>query len=390
MHWCAVNEMAIEDFMKSDNVDKINNSPELAQLIASIADIIISKWEEPAQMGLADMIEACRTAVAEGIVKNGATFSESVTRLEECNSRINSTLVQGLSQITRDTTTKLDELSRGLTKVCDKNKDDSTEISRGIAEHSRLTRVDLQHAVAGLGAKLTDTYGKDLPQLIASNQVLTQTVASSLATVTKAKSSVKKGLEAEQDIMDDLNSRLLGRDGFTVERVGGTAQSGDILVRCSGKPDIRLESKCYASKVVTKEVQKFERDLLQTRNHGIFISVHSGIVGVRNFEIRHLSSGNFAVFLVSPTGDVVEEAVRLLYTLDSIVAVGDGRHLSEESLVEISDCVRDGNSKLESAKLSLKDVIKTLSLIQLDRIKILVSNASADIGPEPKRKNSPI
>jgi hypothetical protein len=123
-------------------------------------------------------------------------------------------------------------------------------------------------------------------------------------------STKAKGAEGEDRMYDILTDLLRTRDGYTVDRTHGQAFACDLLVTRTDHPDIRIEIKTHADKVRHKEVEKFIRDLQHTDCHGIFVSIHSGIVGVANLEIQHLPNNRFAIF---PTNND--------YDADAVVAL---------------------------------------------------------------------
>ena len=87
-------------------------------------------------------------------------------------------------------------------------------------------------------------------------------------------------MSGEARLQELLSEQLTVREGYTVDVVAGQAHSCDLVVRRSGHPDVRIESKVYTDKVGAKEVQKFRRDLMGLDAHGVFVSVQSGIVGM--------------------------------------------------------------------------------------------------------------
>ena len=203
-----------------------------------------------------------------------------------------------------------------------------------------------------------------------------------------------KGMEGESHIFDLLNNRLYKRDGYIVEVVCGQAHSCDMVVKREKHPSIRIECKAVGQgtneKVRYKDVEKFQRDLVQVNNHGLFVSIYSGIVGVGNFEIQQLSNGKFAMYLSNNNHDidVIIDCMHLLYKLDSITSVveegeeDDENHIliSVESMSRIQTYLKDYAKKLSTIKTHMKESITLLSEIQIDIIeKILLGNQ-----PKPK------
>jgi len=189
--------------------------------------------------------------------------------------------------------------------------------------------------------------------------------------------SSNKGKEAEEKLFKLLQDRLMSRDGYTVTQVCRQSMSCDITVERKEHPCIRIESKAYGKengdKVKSAEVKKFERDLIQMNDHGIFVSLYSGIVGIGNIEIQQLPTGKFAVYLGNNNYDVdmIIDMVQLLYKLDKACCrVDDGNEtrLSLEAISRIQGYLNDYNTKIQKTKIHLKESIGLLSEIQLDLI----------------------
>lgn len=189
-----------------------------------------------------------------------------------------------------------------------------------------------------------------------------------------------KGAEGERRIFDLLSSRLMLRDGFTVEICKGQACQCDLVIRRQGYNPVRIEIKTFTDKVTTKEVEKFHRDLLQLDNNGIFVSVKSGIVGIGNNEIQQLPNGKFAVYLSNNNYDVdtIITMIHLLYRLDDIV-LGNGTHnkkyLSTETLMRVRDHIKEYMNKINTIKNHMKESMSLLNEIQMSVIEKLINQA---------------
>ncbi len=76
-----------------------------------------------------------------------------------------------------------------------------------------------------------------------------------------------------------------------------TAES-DYHLQCHNGMMILLESKFYSSILNKNEIDKFKRDLIKTGFPiGIFISLSSGIVGKKRFDIEKINSNQWILFL---------------------------------------------------------------------------------------------
>jgi PIN domain nuclease of toxin-antitoxin system len=197
-----------------------------------------------------------------------------------------------------------------------------------------------------------------------------------------------RGTEGEDRLYEMLTERLRAKDGYVVERVSGQSYSCDIAIKREKYPTIRLESKAHGlgtnEKVRYKEVEKFQRDLLQANNHGIFVSLYSGIVGIGNLEVHQLANGKFAVYLSNNHFDVdtIVDMLQLLYKLDSIVNsakedCGDLR-VTVETMTRIKSYLQDYAKKINSIKAHMRDSISMLNEVQFDMIEAVLMGQSAD------------
>lgn len=210
------------------------------------------------------------------------------------------------------------------------------------------------------------------------------------------------GEEGERKLIDLLTDRLMMRDGYIVDKVSGQAQSCDIIIKREGYPSIRIESKAHGKltgeKVRYKEVQKFQRDLLITQNHGIFVSLYSGVCGKQDFEIEQLMNGKFAIYLINNNFDVdaIVGMVRLLYQMDEIVKNNNTNgsedeigcvKLSYESIKRVETYVKDFNVKILSIKAHMKESISLLNELTLDLVTKVLKGCRDDDVRELKTKN---
>lgn len=197
-----------------------------------------------------------------------------------------------------------------------------------------------------------------------------------------------KGKIGENRLLDILSERLMNREGYQLENVAGLAHNCDIVVKRCNYPTIRIDSKAVGAhngnKVKSSDVEKFQRDLLEMNNHGIMVSLFSGIVGIGNVEIQQLANGKFAVYLSNNNYDVdmIVDMIHLLYKLDGIVNSSDKSEmlmLSTETMVRVKGYIKDYTSKIHSVKAHMKESINILNSIQFDLIEsALLSNDSAE------------
>ena len=187
-----------------------------------------------------------------------------------------------------------------------------------------------------------------------------------------------KGEEGEKGLLTLLENKLHVRDGYTIHDVKSIAHSCDIVIKRDGYPDVRVESKAHGKEsgenVRIAEVKKFESDLLALNNHGIFVSLYSGICGKGALEIELLPNNKFAVYLANNNydGDAITEVLRLIYKLDHFTSSGSGSEtnitISTDSMMRVKAYLTDFNRKIDDLRTSLKNSIRILNEITLELI----------------------
>ena len=301
-------------------------------------------------------------------------------------------------------------VSQMLTTLFTAHKDNANMNQQQLADHvkqvpaltnSIMSEVirQLSNQQQNLASMLVETR-TDLASISTSIASVDARVASSkLETeLERAKRGTRKGADAEEQLFDLLTDILKARDGFEVEKTGGQTASCDILVKRIGSPDIRIESKAHGQasgeKVRHNEVAKFQRDLVQSHSHGIFISLYTDIVGVSNFELQQLPTGKFAVYLTKLNFDIepVVEMIHLLYKLDTIVSRNQGADDDAKSdtepvikvpatnMAHIQHYLKEYAMTVSSAKQHMRSAIRQLGDLDMDKIvKLLLENNSGDL-----------
>jgi hypothetical protein len=205
---------------------------------------------------------------------------------------------------------------------------------------------------------------------------------------TKVNQSTKdKGAIGENKLYELLTENLKMREGYHIEQVNGISCSCDIVVRRLNFPTVRIESKTYTNeKVRYKEVEKFIRDLQQTNDHGIFVSLHTDIVGISNFEVQQLSNGKFAIYLTKNNFDIecIISMIHLIYKITDLTSSNDDMiTISPEVLNTIQSHLKDYNNKLTTVKNHMRESTRLLSEVQLDIVeKMLMTSSSVNPSKE--------
>lgn len=205
--------------------------------------------------------------------------------------------------------------------------------------------------------------------------------------VKEENNSSLKGHEGERRLLEGLSEHLLCRDGYRVENVSGQAHECDLVIRREGHRTIRIESKVYKEKVRTSEVDKFCRDLQECEDHGIFVSLHSGVVGRCNNEIQQLSTGRFAVYLSNNNYNIeqIVSMIYMIYRLDEIIDKykveedEDGFIVSPECLQIIKEKIDDHNNHITQVINKMKEGIMMVNKLDISWLEpILLGNTNKD------------
>ena len=202
-----------------------------------------------------------------------------------------------------------------------------------------------------------------------------------------------KGEEGEAGIMSILECKLPLREGYEIFETKSKPHNCDILVKKSGFPDVRLEIKAHGRDtgecVRSNEVKRFESDLISLNDHGIFVSLYSGIVGKTQIEIDILPTNKFAVYISNNNydGDTLKEFINLIYKLNAFVTGEEGVKISTEAMTRIKAHLIDFNNKIAALKTNMKTSLDMLNSITFEIIEKLLC-AGMDLklgsGAEPK------
>lgn len=119
---------------------------------------------------------------------------------------------------------------------------------------------------------------------------------------------ISKSSSSKGKLMENYVEHVI-KDNFpddNLDIVSGTGHESDMHLHFNNTGNgadntlqaILVEVKAYTDTVNTKEIDKFYRDMDRVGyKGGIFISISSGIVGFKRFDIRRLKNNNIAIFL---------------------------------------------------------------------------------------------
>jgi hypothetical protein len=189
-----------------------------------------------------------------------------------------------------------------------------------------------------------------------------------------------KGEEGESGIIHILECKLPLRDGYEILETKSKPHNCDALVKRVGFPDVRIEVKAHGRDtgecVRGEQVKRFETDLIGLNNHGIFVSLYSGIVGKAPFELDLLPTNKFAVYISNNNydGDAIKEFINLIYKLDGFVSGEEGVKISTEAMTRIKAHMIDFNTKITQLKTNMKASLDIINGFTFDIIEKLLSS----------------
>ena len=204
-----------------------------------------------------------------------------------------------------------------------------------------------------------------------------------------SKQSNARGRVGESKLFDLLCERLTSRDDYVVTQCSGISQSCDMKISREGFPDVRIESKAIGmdtgEKVRTCEVEKFRRDLETTSCHGIFVSLHSGIVGKGRFGIEQLPSGKIAVYLSNNEFDIdtIHDMIVLIHRLDPSTS---GRTVSTKTLEQCAKSLASFGDKINAAKCHMRETLNLLNDVTFETIARMLATGEDETPPSEKKK----
>jgi hypothetical protein len=197
-----------------------------------------------------------------------------------------------------------------------------------------------------------------------------------------------KGEEGESGVIHILECKLPLRDGYEILETKSKPHNCDAVVKRVGFPDVRIEVKAHGREtgecVRSEQVKRFESDLIGLNNHGIFVSLYSGIVGKAPFEIDLLPTNKFAVYVSNNNydGDAIKEFINLIYKLDGFVSGEEGVKISTEAMTRIKAHLIDFNTKITALKTNMRASLDILNGFTFDTIeKLLCSGLDAKPAP---------
>jgi hypothetical protein len=247
-------------------------------------------------------------------------------------------------------------------------------------------------AVTGMQSQLGTVSGALMVLQKTADDLTARLDALQAQTLRQSTCNKAKGQVSEARLYELLSDQLTARDDFTIDLVTGQAHNCDLNIRRLGHTDVRLEAKSHGEttgeKVRQKEVARFRSDLLGMNAHGIFVSLHSGIVGKRLIDIEQLSNGKFAVYLSKNNYDIelIYDVLMLIYRIEKMCESSnsdakDTIRISQEGVRKMQLHVKDFGHKISVLKTHLKESLSLLNDIAMEQIEQIVLGSAQTKGP---------
>ena len=272
-------------------------------------------------------------------------------------------------------------MSASVQRLADSTAARRDEVRRDVEACISRSTEEIHARVQRHGADVTGALARLTEERDATRKVLERVCA--LLDDRAAASNRSKGDEGEVGLVEVLEGTMTLRDGFTIHRVGTIPHNCDILVRKSGKPDVRIECKAHGKEngkpVATREVVRFEDDLRGLRNHGIFVSLYAPITGKAAFELRMLESNRVAVYLSNNHFDaaMIRDLVLLIYSVDELINA-DGVVLSPDQIGRIRSGLDDLSTKAAQIQTHLRASLELLSSMCFSSVARMLTTVQAE------------
>ena len=362
---------------------------DLPDHVQTLFDGSMEEREGEMEKSLADMRSVLQ-ASSDATQRQTAALSEGVS---ECGRRV---------QATTEEVTRMwnDEKERSAAQKADMQwqagqvpaalKAVLSESLRDVERQQALVRVSVEAAVqqlATLERNVVDNRGNMCVLRKASDDTALKLsdIARQLTVshLKKTLTHTAKGHEGESRLFDMLSDRLQSRDGYELEMCNGVAHQCDMRIKRVSHPDVRIESKAIGQETGEKcrhrDVAKFQSDLMGLNTHGIFVSLHAGIVGKSDVEVELMANNRFAVYLGNNNYNIdqINDMLQLIYRLDKVVRRGCDEEMdadegfirvSPEAMKRVTQYCKDFACKIAAARNHMKESMGLLSELTLDAI----------------------
>lgn len=216
----------------------------------------------------------------------------------------------------------------------------------------------------------------DLSQVVSEVKSATETLGQKVDSFSHIRTTNSfKGKEGEDIVLGVLKQNFNQADGYTIENTTSGTNCCDFVLKKVTFTDVRIESKAYTGDVNRAQVDKFISDLIKSNNHGVMVSVFTGVAKKKSIDIQLVPTTNKLAFFVSGT-DNLADIVRLIHRLDHMTTRIDGDEtmtsLTPESVVKIREHIKDFSKKRDEIITHMDHSVKLLKSMAFDVIEKIV------------------
>ena len=182
--------------------------------------------------------------------------------------------------------------------------------------------------------------------------------------------SSKKGELAENILYNNLIKAFPSSD---ISNTSQTANSGDIMIKKEGRPDILIDSKHFQTNVPKLDLEKFLKDCELNNCSGILCNVNSGIANKEHFQVDIIDSRIY-VYISNHEFDntLFQLATKIIYNIYDIIKnnktniIEIDKELFERIKIEYNFYIQSFKQHLNIIKQNVNS-LEQLAMIQLEQ-----------------------
>lgn len=292
----------------------------LKNVITNLSSFITSKLYETKDNYIKELKDTLKNTDSNSILNIGLTVKENNNLLiDKIMLILNEVIPKSHNKQYEDIITVFkNDMLTSLDKIKPTNTDNTIE------RISLLVDTKYNHLVSTIQEKMLNTISQSedrlntnishVRDLSLKTSLINEKINEDLSVyLNKSKISSTKG-----NISETILYNLIEKEYTSGELVNTSSFSGmgDMILKRTDMVPILIENKDYTSNVRREEIEKFIRDIDNTKHHGIFISQHSGVVGKNNFQID-IHNKNILIYIHNCDYDI--EKIKLaITTIDTL------------------------------------------------------------------------
>jgi hypothetical protein len=182
--------------------------------------------------------------------------------------------------------------------------------------------------------------------------------------------SSKKGELAENILFNNLVKAFPSSDILNTSQ---TPNSGDIIIKKDGKPDILIDSKHFQTNVPKIDLEKFLKDCELNNSSGILCNVNSGIANKEHFQVDIIDSRIY-IYISNHEFDntLFQLASKIIYNIYDIIKsnktniIEIDKELFERIKIEYNFYIQSFKQHLNIIKQNVNS-LEQLAMVQLEQ-----------------------